>query len=80
MPDLLTFPELGVPRLDTSGWFGSLAPAGTPRAIVEKIAADTCAGAGLPRDRRQPARVGLEPTRPRPEAFARFLRVEDLVR
>ncbi len=32
LPEVPTFGEAGVPNLDTSGWFGMLAPAGTPRA------------------------------------------------
>ena len=41
MPDVPTFAEAGVRRLETAGWFGLLAPAATPRAVVERVAADT---------------------------------------
>jgi tripartite-type tricarboxylate transporter receptor subunit TctC len=37
LPDTPTMEEAGVPNFDTSIWFGLLAPAGTPRAVVEKL-------------------------------------------
>jgi tripartite-type tricarboxylate transporter receptor subunit TctC len=38
-PDLPTMAEAGVPDFDTSIWFGLMAPVGTPRPIVDKLAA-----------------------------------------
>ena len=38
VPDLVTISESGLPGYDTSGWFGLLAPAGTPRDIIERLA------------------------------------------
>jgi tripartite-type tricarboxylate transporter receptor subunit TctC len=37
-PDLPTMAEAGIPDFDTSIWFGLMAPAGTPREIVDKLA------------------------------------------
>jgi tripartite-type tricarboxylate transporter receptor subunit TctC len=79
LPELPTFGEAGVAKLDTSGWFGMLAPAGTPRAIVEKIAADTAQILALPEVADILRGQGLEPTGLGPDAFARFLQ-EDLKR
>lgn len=79
LPDVPTFGEAGVPRLDTSGWFGMLAPAGTPRSIIDKIAADTAGVLAMPEVADNLRAQGLEPTALGPEAFARFIR-EDLVR
>ena len=79
LPEVLTFAEAGVPKLDTSGWFGMLAPAGTPRAIVDKIAADIAQVLAMPEIAENLRGQGLEPTGLGPEAFARFIR-EDLLR
>ena len=37
-PNVPTMAEAGMPDFDTSIWFGLVAPAGTPRAIVDKLA------------------------------------------
>jgi tripartite-type tricarboxylate transporter receptor subunit TctC len=47
-PDLVTVSEAGVSGYDTSGWFGLLAPAGTPRDIIERLADASNAAAKLP--------------------------------
>jgi tripartite-type tricarboxylate transporter receptor subunit TctC len=47
-PDLPTIAESGLAGFDTSGWFGLLAPAGTPRDIVERLAAATRDAANAP--------------------------------
>jgi tripartite-type tricarboxylate transporter receptor subunit TctC len=40
LPDVPSIAELGFPNFDVSPWWGMLAPAGTPRPIVDKINAD----------------------------------------
>jgi tripartite-type tricarboxylate transporter receptor subunit TctC len=40
LPDVPTFREMGYTQLDVVGWFGLFAPAGTPKAIADRIAAD----------------------------------------
>lgn len=40
LPDIPTFGELGFEGIESRTWFGLLVPAATPRAVVEKIAAD----------------------------------------
>jgi tripartite-type tricarboxylate transporter receptor subunit TctC len=79
LPEVPTFGEAGVPKLDTSGWFGMLAPAGTPRSIIDKVAADTALVLAMPEIADNLRSQGLEPTGMGPDAFARFIR-EDLVR
>ena len=41
MPDVPTAAEAGFPNFENTGWFGLLAPAGTPKEIVDKIWQDT---------------------------------------
>lgn len=41
LPDVPTVAESGLPGFENSGWFGFLAPAGTPQDILSKIQIDT---------------------------------------
>ena len=38
LPDLPTMAEAGMPDFETSIWFGLVAPAGTPRPVIDKLA------------------------------------------
>jgi len=38
LPDVPTFDEAGLPGIRSDTWFGLAAPAGTPRAIIDKLA------------------------------------------
>jgi tripartite-type tricarboxylate transporter receptor subunit TctC len=40
LPDVPTFKEAGLPEFQYDSWFGILAPAGTPKAIVDKASRD----------------------------------------
>ena len=37
LPDVPTYRELGFPEMSEGGWFGLVAPAGTPPAIVARL-------------------------------------------
>src|SRR5256885_10573209 len=37
LPDVPTYTELGFPQMGDGGWFGLVAPAGTPRPIIDKL-------------------------------------------
>jgi tripartite-type tricarboxylate transporter receptor subunit TctC len=41
LPDVPTVSEAGIPGFESTGWFGLIAPAGTPKVITEKIYAAT---------------------------------------
>jgi tripartite-type tricarboxylate transporter receptor subunit TctC len=41
LPDLPTAIEAGYPQLTVNAWFGLFVPVGTPRAVVQRIHADT---------------------------------------
>lgn len=40
LPDVPTFKEAGLPEFEYDSWFGVLAPAGTPKAIIDKTSRD----------------------------------------
>ena len=55
-------------------WYGLLAPANTPQAIVQKLHAEVARIIALPAVRQQWAGLGAEPLNTTPEHFAAFLR------
>ena len=60
-PDLPTFKELGLDYLDADAWFVFYAPAGTARAIVEKLSTEISRIVGLPDVQEKLAGAGFEP-------------------
>lgn len=77
MPDVPTFRETGVPGLDAVGWFGVLAPAGTPPAVVQKIARDLRAAVVDPSTSSRLRELGFEPVSDSdPARFKAFVRAE----
>jgi len=72
-PEVATFAENGYPAFDFELWFGLLAPAGTPRPILEKVAADVTWALGQPDVRERLTRMGLEPAPNGPDAFTKFV-------
>ena len=48
LPDVPTMAELGVPNFIASSWTGIVAPAGTPKAIVDKVNRAVNAALALP--------------------------------
>ena len=53
LPDVPTIAESGVPGYETVNWFGIVAPAGTPVAIVERLHREITAAQDLPAIQRQ---------------------------
>jgi tripartite-type tricarboxylate transporter receptor subunit TctC len=72
LPDLPTVAESGLPGYEAVGWFGLLAPAATPKAMVEKLSAD--ANQVLSDIKTRMQAVGADPVGTTPEEFARFIR------
>ena len=70
LPNVPSFTELGLPIPDIGSWFGVLAPAGTPAAIVRKISADIREILTQPEMIRFLEDQGIEPIASTPEAFA----------
>jgi tripartite-type tricarboxylate transporter receptor subunit TctC len=72
-PSLPTIAEAALPDFEASAWFGLVAPAGTPRPVVEKLAA--AANAALKSDdvAAKLRAQGFEPLGGPPDEFARFI-------
>ena len=76
LPEVPAFPELGVPKLNGGAWFGFFAPAGTPKAVVDKISADVNFFLLQPEMQKWLRDQGLEPTGMTPEQFTQFIKAE----
>lgn len=59
-PDTPTFVEAGLPTVVGYGWYGLMAPAGTPAAIVQRLNAETNAAIGDPEVRKKAEAAGLQ--------------------
>jgi len=76
-PDIPTFAEAGLPQVDVNEWYGVLAPAGTPRAIVAKLRDEIVRIVRTPEiSERIAATQFAEPVGSTPEEFARFIASE----
>jgi tripartite-type tricarboxylate transporter receptor subunit TctC len=76
LPDVPTFEELGVHGMGRGGWFGFLAPAGTPQPIVDKIAADVRTALKDPTLAKVMRDQGIEPVGSSPREFASVITKE----
>lgn len=76
MPDVPTIEESGYPQFDAVSWFGLLAPAGTPEAIVTRINTEVNKVLALPEVKEKIAAEGGGPIGGTPQEFARFLAAE----
>lgn len=75
-PDLPTVAESGVTGFEAVGWFGLLAPAGTPAAIVSKLNTEVVAILREPSVREKLAALGAEPEPQTPQEFTRFINTD----
>ena len=76
LPEVQTFAELGYPKVAVSLWYGLLAPAGTPRAILERLNGETFKLLQTNEVRERLLAQGAEPMPGTPEAFASFMHEE----
>ena len=76
LPEVQTFAELGYPKVAVSLWYGLLAPAGTPRAILERLNGEIVKVLQTNEIRDRLAAQGAEPMPGTPEAFASFMHEE----
>ena len=76
LPDLPTVAESGFPGFDVPLWQGILAPAGTPRGIIEQLHTAVVASLQKPDLRERFDRLGGEVIGSTPEEFRTFIRRE----
>ncbi|MBN9429038.1 MAG: tripartite tricarboxylate transporter substrate binding protein [Burkholderiales bacterium] len=77
LPDLPTFSEAGAQGLEAVGWFGVLAPSGTPPAVVQKIARDLRAAVQDKATSTRLRELGFEPvSESDPTRFKAFIQAE----
>jgi tripartite-type tricarboxylate transporter receptor subunit TctC len=76
LPNVPTFAEAGVPGYESIGWFGMVAPAGTPKAIIDRLNAETVAALNDPEIAKRAIAAGAEPLTDTPQEFAAFIHSE----
>ncbi len=76
LPNVPTLQEAGVPHLAIGTWFGLLAPAAAPKAVVTRLNTELVRIIQSAEFRKQMADIGAEPVGNRPEDMARQIREE----
>jgi tripartite-type tricarboxylate transporter receptor subunit TctC len=79
-PDIPTVAEVGMPDIEIcTGWFGILAPARTPKAVVSRLNAEIVKAIQAPDTQARFLGQGLDPATSTPEEFSELIKA-DLVR
>jgi len=76
LPDLPTIDEAGVKGYESLSWSGIVAPAATPKPVIEKLNAAIDRILRMEDVKQKLAALGVEPVGGPPEAFARHVRAE----
>ena len=76
LPDTPTIAESGLPGFEASSWFGLLAPAGTPPAIIAKLNTEIAKWLASPEAREKLVAIGANIAGGTPEDFARHIQAE----
>ena len=77
MPDVPTMAEAGVPGYELTAWAGIAAPAGTPRAIIDRLYGEMAKILATAEAMQWFESFGVEPGGETPEAFAALVRAEN---
>jgi tripartite-type tricarboxylate transporter receptor subunit TctC len=75
-PNVPTIAEAGVPGYDSSNWWGLLAPAKTPPAVVTRLRAETGKILAQPELQKKFESQGAETVKMSPDEFGRFIKTE----
>ena len=76
LPEVPTIAEAGVPGYEAMTWNGIVAPAGMPRAMIDRLNAELNRALAEPGLQQKLAAIGAEPAGGTPEEFAKFIRSE----
>ena len=76
LPDVPTVAEAGLPGFEASSWFGLLAPAGTPPAIVARLNTEVASWLATPEAREKMLAIGANAAGGSPEDFAKHIAAE----
>ena len=76
LPEVPTIAESGLPGYDVVGWNGILAPAKTPRAIIDRLHAEFVKVVRSPEIEAETAAQGIAAIGNTPEEFARVIRAD----
>jgi tripartite-type tricarboxylate transporter receptor subunit TctC len=79
LPDVPTVDEAGVKGYEATIWLGLVAPAGTPKQVIDKLAAEMKGVVGKPENVKMWASQGALPVSMTPAEFDKFLR-DDIVK
>ena len=79
LPDVPTVAEAGVPGYETGIWLGLMAPAGTPRPVLERLNAEVLKVLHTPEVREAWGKQGAQPMGMSIDQFDKFLR-EDIAK
>ena len=69
-PNVPTMVEAGLPDFEAGVWFGLVAPAGTPRPIIDKLSAALREAVNAPDTKERMAKDGTEPLPSTPEEYS----------
>ena len=73
LPDLPTIAESGVPNFDLTGWYGVVAPAGTPQAVIAKLNQEIAQLLASPEIQTRLSNDGSEATPTTPAQFKQII-------
>jgi len=75
-PEIPTVAEAGVPGFEAVSWFGLVAPAATPKPIVEALSGETARILRLADVNKRISELGAEPVGSTPQQYAAFIQSE----
>jgi tripartite-type tricarboxylate transporter receptor subunit TctC len=75
-PDIPTMVESGFPGFDVTVWYGLMAPARTPKAVIDKLYHATAEALAVPDTRKQYNDIGNEVIGDTPEEFSAVIKAE----